>query len=470
MMGINFILKRCIIEKNFTFCSFNGTIVPLYSTSWLVHMATLLQQLQSCVIDDVPIPCDENTKKWTFREKLSQKNAVFFRQLVKNHHLLSFEYSVHCTQLAADLLRKAPSVVTEQIKTALVMSELLEHLYRHYLNVPREVLRLRREQETYRQLLNLQGYTCAGRISPSYGTSTTSKMIRDKTAETNWPRLLTLRLRRLLLLIAPVVVGCDGYRRVVEGVDQYVGPVVPYISWIFFGPRLITNLFLTAKHLFPGAWMGERERSLDWQTRLGAQMERRWFELGNDSAWFTAGLINCFVLIGVLAPVTLYVGVAMQAFDVFLASVRAGLEISRMKKLEEKYECLLKMSSNDPIEHERIEGYLFHLRQRITHEKKRLYLSVLNNCVLLLAVTLFLPIFAFNPVIPLIGAVLAVLITILNFSAIKYLESTRPKDKLQKIATAETPLVKHGFFSTPTVSDSSLEKDEIYNDMAVSIA
>lgn len=419
-------------------------------------MAIILQQLLSSVFNDRPSPYDKNTNTWVFNQKTSKKNAVFFRQLVKEHHSLQFEYSVLCSQLAHD-----KTITLQQIELALLMAGLLEHVYCYYLVIPREVMRIRGEQAIYRDLLQL----ALAKPKPNHASLFASKTIRELTVSSNWPRLFLLRVRRLLLTINPLTVNLPGYRQFINGMEHYTDPVIPYVSWIFFIPRLLTNLCLTAKHVIPGAWMGEHERNLGWQTRFNAQMSRRWFELGNDSVWFTFGLIGCFVLTGVLAPISFYIGVGCQAFDVMLASVRAHVELSRLTKIEEKYTNMLAQDSIQPADREQIEGFLFHLQRRIAHEKKRVYLSVINNCVLLLTVILILPLFVSTPVIPLLGAILSVLNTILCYSAMKYIDSHKPSDKLQK----ESLLTKCSFFHTPPDSKSPPKIDFTPNELAASI-
>ena len=322
-----------------------------------------------------------------------------------------------------------------------MMADLLEHIYQYYLIVPREVVRIRREQHIYRELLRL----AISNPKNVQASSSPSKAIRDLTVTVNWPRLFLFRVRRLLITISPLTVDFSRYRRFVSAMERHVGPAVPYISWIFFAPRLLTNLFLTMKHVLPGPWMGEHEHALGWQTRFIAQMQRRWFELGNDAVWLTAGLINCFVLTGILGPISFFVGAGCQAFDLALASVRAHIEINRLKKIEKTYVDMLTNPLLEPDDRKQIQDYLSHLQHRITHEKKRVYLSVINNSVLLLAVILILPVFASIPVIPLIGAILAVLNTILCYNAMKYIDQHKPSDKIQK----ESLQRRCSFFNTP---------------------
>ena len=81
------------------------------------------------------------------------------------------------------------------------------------------------------------------------------------------------------------------------------------------------------------------------------------------------------------------------------------------------------------------EGYLDHLRQRITYEENRLSIMVKNTVGLLVAAAFSLPIIAVNPLLPFIGALIAVLTTILNMIATQRIEQQKPDDKLTYIPT-----------------------------------
>jgi len=196
---------------------------------------------------------------------------------------------------------------------------------------------------------------------------------------------------------------------------------------------------------------------LDWQSRFKAQMDRRWFEIGNDAAWFAGGLINCFVLLGVLAPMALVVGMTLQLYDVMLASIRFHIEISRLERLEEDYKRMLSYTSSADLAYAQINDYLISLKERIHYEKKRLSVSIINNCVLVVSLALTLGILSFTPVFPLVGAILAVMVTIACYVAVKCIEQQKPKpmEVINKVAHDKTALAKHGLFREPSTSSSS---------------
>lgn len=420
-------------------------------------MVAILRRLQSHGID-VPIPWNNDTKTWDFAKKISEKDVTFFRYFVKNHPLLEIEYSIFCTKIAHDLLTKNAAEITQQLETALMMAELLEHIYHYYLNVPSAVFRMRREQEVYQGLLTEQGYHFFTKELHSSVDSSISRDIRVQTGDANLFRNLIARLRRLLVLSTPIVNDFQRYCSFVATIDQVSGPILSYASWLFFIPRLATNLFLLGKHVFRGEWMSNEEKSLEWTTRFCAQMEQRWFELGNDLAWITLALLNCFVLTGVLAPIGFYGTAILLAYDVMLAALRFYIEISRLQQLEEEYNNILQ-SSDSPDDAD----YLHHLQDRIAYEKKRLSVQIINTSLLLLAFSLTFPLFAFNPVIPMVGAMLAVLVTIAGYIASQMIAAEKPVDTITHVQKKPPSITAISFFKPekketdlPTKSGCSL--------------
>lgn len=367
------------------------------------------------------------------------------RPLIKDLKLLEIQYSVHCAWLARDVLRgdKPEPFVTEQIITALMMADMLEYIYRQYTNEPHEIPNINSHQMVYRSLLKERKYPLSNNNQAGNVDAYFSKVIHARTPAFNFPRLLIGRTRRFLNTTTLLLADFEQYCRWVRVMDQYLGPVLFHLSWFFFMPRLFNNLFLIIKHLYPGeSWMSKEERDLGWWTRFRAQMDRCAYELGNDIVWIATGLTTCFVFIGVLAPTGFYVGFAAQVYDVVLASIRAYIEISRLKALEALY-----MAMPDKSE---TEGYLTHFRERIHFEEKRLYLQVINTSLIVLAVALAMPLFAFNPIIPMIGALLAVADTI----AIRLLEPKRPDDKVH---APKQEIPKPAFFQPAPVLEKSSE-------------
>jgi len=414
-------------------------------------MTPVIKRLQS-KLPDLPIPDRAQSLVWNFDQQIKIMDADFYRQVVAMHPILNIEYSILCTQLRhsfsfPDQIKK--DVLVDQIISALILAELLELVHLHYLNVPREVSRLRRQQAIYRNLLvelEVYNFSPRGEKAIEVGLSL-SQQIRDTTLATNWYRLLFIRSKRALDFIDMVGTGSASYKKFVLVLDQYANPFLAYFAWCFYIPRLSTNLFLILKHTIPGPWMKDEEHILGWIVRFQAQLNRRWFEVMNDSVWFGVGLVNCFLLVGSLSPVGMYLAIFFYVFDVANAALRAYIELNRLFELYITYTTMQQHELN-PDERKIIADYQVCLANRINFEKLRLGLTVGNTIAILIAMGFAAPVFAINPVIPLIGAVLLVLICIISFTLTRMVENYRPKDNLEP----PTNLEKMGFFARQDTS------------------
>jgi hypothetical protein len=422
-------------------------------------MTIILQRLRP-LLGEITIV--ENTKgisTWQFSKELVKKEAKkeseFFEPLIMELPILNLEYSVLCTQLIYNFSKQKPNQNNaepiEQLVAALVMAELLVSIYRDYLNVPREVLRLKKEQKIFRALL--KGYNYQFDAQPKNHdlkfASPSSQEVREKTILLNWPRLFISRLRRLLISTGPLATNFPTYFFLVHNFEEWTRPFFNYFAWIFFVPRFAVNSFLLLKHLIPGFWMKDEEKNLGWKIRLEVQIDRRWFELGNDLFWIVGGLLTCLVLTGALAPVSIYLNVGLVFWDVILAGARAFHELSRLKKLKDEYDIIIEKCKKSPTPDEaQVKNYQQHLEERACFEQKRLLLAVINTSALFLALCFSLPVLAAcNPLIPFIGALLIVAISIFTFIEMKIIEKQKPIDNVSMIA----PKAKSLFATSPHV-------------------
>ena len=411
-------------------------------------MTPVIRHLRTNFLE-LPLPAAEQSLNWTFDASVKRLGPDFYAKLVSMHPVLNMEYSILCNQLRHNFSfpeQISQDQIIEQLTAALMLAELLEHLHLHYLILPREVARLRRHQEVYRSLLmEMGGYTFTPQsiVGINVGLSL-SQQVRENTALLNWFRLLLTRSKRVLNFLDLVGTGSETFRNFVGLLDKYTNPVFAYVAWCFFIPRFATNVFLLAKHTILWPWMDDKEKELGWWTRLEAQMKRRWFELGNDSVWITVGLLNCFVLVGALAPLSVYVTLLAFAFDVANTSLRAYIELNRLFKLQEEYRALLQ-NEEDPENRRAIQDYQNYITHRIEFERLRLGLSIATTSAVFIAMCFDLPMFAVNPVIPFIGALLLIAIWVASYSLTQVLERYRPNDALERPANIATL----GFFAKP---------------------
>ena len=175
---------------------------------------------------------------------------------------------------------------------------------------------------------------------------------------------------------------------------------------------------------------------------------RRWFELGNDIVWVVVGLLNCFFLVGALAPIALYANLFAFAFDIANVSFRAYVELNRLYTLQTEYTTLFQNEENDENK-KTIADYKNFLTHRIQFEHLRLGLSVANAVAVFIAMSMAIPLLVSNPLIPLIGAFLLIGVWTTSFTLSRVIEQYRPNDNVE----VPSNLSKLGFFA-PKSKDS----------------
>lgn len=495
-------------------------------------MTVILQRLE-LVPDMIGDPLYSENRaylEWTFSEKLANRKGKFFAPLVTDT-LLNTRYSILCMRLTATFAKKKDDSqpfseedaldLTCQLIDALAMAELLADINHRYLGIYREVQRLKNDQEIYRTLLEMRGFTFCKiptykmnpilptfswlpkflitqekrvhkamlhwqhllttrfrplfkmlqplftylkgyakffvALNPFIYTSlnylswifflpkmllnryyswcfdhTFTQQLRANMAMLNWPRLFSVRIRRIFIVLQPLLAHVKGYANFIAVVDPFIATPLNYLSWLFFLPRLLMNLFLLLKHLIPHPWMSEEEKKINFFTRLHAQLQRRFFDLLNDSAWFTAGLLGCFFLAGPLAPIGMCVNISVFFLDALAAASKTGIELRRLSLLQAEYQEIAgamkeEEENDDQVSREFLEimSYQKYIEQHFSYEKKRLFLGVINASALFLAMLLALPMIT-NFIVPVVGACLVVLITLSVFLATKWLETQKP--------------------------------------------
>lgn len=407
----------------------------------IVHLRSIFPEL--------PLSAAERSLHWTFDQQINALGSDFYSKVVPVHLSLNMEYSVLCHQLRHSFSfpeQISHDQVIEQLTAALLLAELLEHVHHHYLIVPREVARLRKQQQVYRDLLTeMAGYTFSPKLSekePIEVGLSLSQQIRDTTLSANWFRLLITRSKRVLNFLDLVGTGSTMFRNFVALMDKYTNSFFAYFAWCFFLPRLVANLFLIAKHTIPWPWMDDKEKALDWSLRFETQLQRRWFDLSYDLVWVMVGLSNCFILTGVLAPLGIYLTLCAFTFDIANSSLRTYIELNRLYKLQNEYTRMYHEAEDDGSK-QAIKEYQHYLNYRIHFEKLRLGLHLAGTVAVLLAMSLAIPALAVNPVLPLIGAILLILIWVAAYALTQVLEHYRPNEHLEKSAAVS----KIGFFA-----------------------
>jgi hypothetical protein len=241
--------------------------------------------------------------------------------------------------------------------------------------------------------------------------------VRNKTEGTNRYRLFLARFWRLLRLVV-LFSENEYYGQLMLLANPLASMLIIYAGTLFFFPRLIANISTISKHVIPGDWMTEAEKELGWRLRLNAQWMRLWPNVSNDTAWIINGVLLLTYFSGALLPLAIFLAVASSTYDFVMASLRFALSTYRFHQLTKEYNG----QTSDPL----MPDYLKKLEYNIQQDKRMLYLALLNFGIIMIGMGLALPwLILLNPALPLIGAVMAVFITFVNFGTRDYFVKQR---------------------------------------------
>lgn len=384
----------------------------------------------------------KSSQPWEFSNELAAYKTDDLYASIDDIDTLELEYSIFLTQLVAIYNDDWESFDKEKKEDLFVrlmkQNELLVFIYRNCLNVPRKVAGLESEQRIFRQVLSNMGYIISTEV-PRTPSSQTSVQFRNITFNGNFPRNLLARLRRVLVALPPVL--DDIHANQANHLIKYYDPTALFLfshaAWVFFLPRLLTNVFLLIKHSVRYEGMNEMERGLDTWFRIKTQLKRRGFELANDTMWFGLGLLNAFVFTGALAPIGLIATVGVLAMDVILASIRWSVEVARLERLLTTYQSILLVRPED----EDTLNLISHIEQRLSYQKKRLSIQVISTSTLLAAFCFSGLIFPVNPILAITCLSIAVAVTLCNFIGTRWYEkNNKPHENLNEIIINKNPL------------------------------
>jgi hypothetical protein len=426
-------------------------------------MNPVIRRLKNTLFANYSLGIDDpNPENWTFSESIRELGVDFYREIIPSHLILNMEYSLLGQQIRTNLLGKqlvSEQQLVEQLISAIFLAELLEDVYKNYLIVPREVERLRTQKKLYREILLELKHPPPELVCENNDVDvgrSFSQQVRLRTLDINLYRLLLVRSKRALDLIAALDCSADWYRHIMRDLGSCTDPFLPHLAFLFYAPRLAVNLGLLMKHLLPGFWMEQPEKDLGWQVRLQAQLLRRWFELGNDIAWVGLGYVNGYLLTGAYAPVAAYLSIIFFGYDVALAAIRAYIELNRVYEMRGQYQKMLDAAANAE-EREEIEQQLRVLDQQINFELLRFSSHVTTTTAIFLAMGCGAPFFATTPAIALVGAICLVVICLINFALVPVFNQQRPRD-IVEVPTGGITALK--FFDKKEKPSDSLVADE----------
>ena len=225
-------------------------------------------------------------------------------------------------------------------------------------------------------------------------------------------RLGVTRFRRLLSFLESYLKN-ESYSAGFKMLDPYMRGLLAYVNWVFFIPRLSLNLSLLAYHGFAPEGL---EKKLDLSVRLRAHWTRFWFEVIPDLYWILFGLKVCFWMPeGVLSPAGITLSVTVQALDLVISLLRAGIELMRLNTM---FNDLKRVNSSMEIQNQ--------IEKRFWFEAQALGYMVAHFGILMISLCLTLPsMTAANLLWPVLGGLTAFVMTLVSHSMQNYFHHRR---------------------------------------------
>lgn len=359
-----------------------------------------------------PAVADE---RWTFAESIEAADTNVLKPFIVGHTDLTIEHGILHADLIDNAHRYTKTERLERLKVALMQAELLEFIHRHYLQSAEKIISdLRNQQRTYIRHLADLGVAMPDVNDDLDGINDTEngrEWLRNVTKK-DWDlgRLLLLRGRRTLMLSVAVVNNFELYGQWVLLLDSFLSYVAMYQALILL-PRFLTNLWHVSSHLIAP---DDKEKDLDTSDIWVAHMDmtERWWELAYDLGWITGGILNAFILTASLAPLAVYTGIALPSYNFTLHLTRLMLLNSRYQELSRPYRDEISEYDENNQRHKEIKAYLAQLDRKWECEQAALILRVCISACIVICMITSLSFIAINPLIPFLGALFSVLITI----------------------------------------------------------
>ena len=239
--------------------------------------------------------------------------------------------------------------------------------------------------------------------------------IRTNTNSLNIGRLLINRLRRLLLSITALNISVS-LQVLVDVFDPGLQQVLGGLNLVFFIPRLLSMIGPWIKHLL------DTDSNIDFWSRFWGQLHRRWEQVLRDLLWLTVGILSVFVFTGASAILGLYAVVVVQFIEVCL---NAYLLWEQQCRLAEKKAFFKALAPGDE--------FFKQFDQDVALNNKRMQQPLIYLSLFLCSSLLILPPMAMiSAYLPLIGATLAVVVTIYQLYAL-----SKPAAAVNEISYAQ---------------------------------
>lgn len=186
---------------------------------------------------------------------------------------------------------------------------------------------------------------------------------------------------------------------------------ISWLNFLFFLPRIAIALEDILTHTFLLGEHTKEEMALSMETRYTMILSRRWEMLVRDTGWMLNGLFALFVFVGVMGFWSLYLNTFIQLLEVFL-------NIFILSRFEEQQKLIMDYFTEqaEGLDVEQRELFFKDLESRTQLEYENRAVRLFNSIMILIGSVMILPTMAsVSPIIPLIGAILALSISVFHF-------------------------------------------------------
>lgn len=247
--------------------------------------------------------------------------------------------------------------------------------------------------------------------------------IRIQTQTWNLPRLFLNRLRRLILSINALDIS-PYLQMLVQHNDPGIQFALGWLNLVFFIPRLLSQIGPWIKHLV----VYDHKDNIDFSMRFWGQLHRRWDEVLRDLLWLSNAVLSLFVFTGGFIILGLYAVVVAQFVEVCLNAYFLGQQTNRLQATRLFFKD--KLGADDEF----LGQFKADMNLKVKGAQQRLLVSSL----FLLSSILILPcIAALSVYLPLIGSVLAAIITLYLLYDVYVVSKKAPTPQLTAPKTFE---------------------------------
>lgn len=327
------------------------------------------------------------------------------------------------------LFQKSESLYVKKILELYVYQLLLEKAYIFYLNLPNDAVTRKLFEQGFTlyvlmrfqndlsmmELISALGLPIAVEYANDYSTfienhpHSIRQALSDQAGAQNAKRLALGRIRRFYLSLNALL-NQGNMSWLMLWWEPSFRWVMSWLNFMFFLPRIAIALEDICTHTFLLGQHTEHEKGLCMEVRFWMVFSRRWEILIRDTAWMLNGLFALFVLTGALGFWSLYLNAFIQLLEVFL-------NIYLLSRFEEQQKFILgNFDRSDDLSIKSYHGFLQDQHSRTALEYENRVVRLFNSVMILIGSVMILPTMAsISPIIPLVGACLALSISAFHF-------------------------------------------------------